>query len=219
MVLQIRWGRGNLGGVRCKHGCELKELDTDPEIVSTIREYLEGWHSGTALGEITVSDRLQQAVLQQTNLGWDSMLEGRISKEWARLQLRHYQLNGSRRNGARWATAIITKLLNVAWDQWEHRNGIAHASATSARELDPAVNRELEWLYRQGPRDLPVVDRVHFSRPIEELLEASGTVRRAWIRSVKIAWSRHHRRLQSTYQQERLVMARWLRLGTDQGEV
>ena len=137
-------------------------------------------------------------------------MEGRISTEWAALQLHYYQLLGSRRNGKRWAKALITKLFDVAWDQWEHRNGIAHAAATSTRDRDPATNRELEWLYRQGPRDLPRADRVHFRGSLEELLEAPGSVQRAWIRSVKIAWGRHQRSLQSTYQRERLVMAQWL---------
>ena len=52
-------------------------------------------------------------------------LYGRI--DWEQAQEAYYKWYRSRKSARRWTTALIQKLWNVAWDLWEHRNGIVHA--------------------------------------------------------------------------------------------
>jgi hypothetical protein len=36
----------------------------------------------------------------------------------------HFLWLGRRNTGKRWATALVVKLLEIAWDLWDHRNQI-----------------------------------------------------------------------------------------------
>jgi hypothetical protein len=63
--------------------------------------------------------------LQET-IGARQFFEGWTHHEWEKLQEQYYSGIKSRRSSKRWATALITKLWNVAWDLWEFRNGVFH---------------------------------------------------------------------------------------------
>jgi hypothetical protein len=54
------------------------------------------------------------------------MLEGWLSWEWESTQQAYYTFTHSRRTGKRWLIQLIKKLWSIAWDLWEHRNGILH---------------------------------------------------------------------------------------------
>jgi hypothetical protein len=54
------------------------------------------------------------------------LLEGWASFEWSIAQQEYYKLIGSLKSGKRWMIALIKKLWLIAWDMWEHRNGILH---------------------------------------------------------------------------------------------
>ena len=59
------------------------------------------------------------------------MLEGLPVVGWAEVQQRYFAWVKSKYSGRRWLSELIRKLWNVAWDLWEHRNGILHKSDTS----------------------------------------------------------------------------------------
>jgi hypothetical protein len=65
----------------------------------------------------------------QTTIGWRRFFEGWISHEWTKAQQAHYTSIKSLCTGKRWAVALIKKLWDIAWDLWEHRNGILHESS------------------------------------------------------------------------------------------
>ena len=50
----------------------------------------------------------------------------------------------------RWATALVLKLLDVAWDQWDHRISIANALQDSADAQ--RIDSEVEDQLRLGPQ-------------------------------------------------------------------
>jgi hypothetical protein len=54
------------------------------------------------------------------------MFEGRPHKKWREIQAKHCAESGIRQSSRRWVSALITKMLEIAWDLWEHRNGILH---------------------------------------------------------------------------------------------
>jgi hypothetical protein len=47
-----------------------------------------------------------------------------IAIEWAGVQEAHFIWLSCRNTGKRWATSLIVKLWEVAWDLWDHRNQI-----------------------------------------------------------------------------------------------
>jgi len=44
----------------------------------------------------------------------------------------------SRKTGKRWLTALIQKMWKVAWDLWEHRNGVRHEQENFITEVKQA---------------------------------------------------------------------------------
>ena len=51
---------------------------------------------------------------------------GRVARQFATLQQKHFTDKDSKQTGRRWTTEIIKKLTKVAWDMWDHRNDILH---------------------------------------------------------------------------------------------
>jgi hypothetical protein len=53
---------------------------------------------------------------------------GNISVLWQEIQAQYFQEIGKQNSGLRWTSALIQKILQVAWYQWEDRNAIPHNS-------------------------------------------------------------------------------------------
>ena len=67
---------------------------------------------------------LREVLELQDLLGWQPLLEGRPACGWAELQHCYLLWLGRRRSGRRWLTALIKKLWEITWAQWDHRNSI-----------------------------------------------------------------------------------------------
>jgi hypothetical protein len=65
----------------------------------------------------------------------------------------YYNSIRSNRNGRRWLSSIIKRLWNIAWDLWEHRNGVAHdkTDGLTAALLQQEVQNE----FQKGNASLP----------------------------------------------------------------
>jgi hypothetical protein len=106
---------------------EMGRLYTNPSITQVILQRLHDWKRHRPLRRIHgVTDALSQAIASQDKLGWGSFLEGGFSKYWRSTQERYILYSSSHKSSRQWATALILKLFNVAWDQWEHRNHFLH---------------------------------------------------------------------------------------------
>jgi hypothetical protein len=103
----------------------LRQLQTDPRITKVIIDGLNGWRQGE---EKRYNSRFsaEQAADYQTEMGWKHFFEGRLHKQWRVLQEQYFLQLAIQRSGKRWSGAIIKKLWDIAWDLWEHRNGILH---------------------------------------------------------------------------------------------
>ncbi len=56
----------------------------------------------------------------------------------------------------RWAAGLIKKVLEVVWDQWNHRNAVMQKELDKEqREEGQTLNMEIAWEFRIGPSDLP----------------------------------------------------------------
>jgi hypothetical protein len=86
------------------------------------------------------NDNYDQEVLNAVNIqhtsGWKNFFEGRPNILWSKLQSCYYTVAlKSRQSGKRWMTELIKKLWGVAWDLWEHRNGILHKKETQVHNI------------------------------------------------------------------------------------
>ena len=72
---------------------------------------------------------IQQAAREQTEIGWNLFLCGRISRKWREAQDRWLDRLYTRwkSNGSTWAAKLCTKCINFHHSLWDHRNDILHS--------------------------------------------------------------------------------------------
>ncbi len=69
---------------------------------------------------------LRAIVTASTHLGWDSLLEGRISAHWLTLVATFLLKTGRNLLPHAWGTQFITRLINIIHKQWIYRNLVIH---------------------------------------------------------------------------------------------
>jgi hypothetical protein len=175
----------------------LEKLHTANDIIHWIIQRLAEWRSSEPFSAAQ-SDMpgLLQAIAAQDRIGWLAFFEGCVAIEWAGVQEAHFVWLGRRNTGKRWATSLIVKLWEVAWDLWDHRNQIKKNLET-AQDI---VRREALVLaisseYAFGRSGLPQRDWRLFNRPLLSTLASSLHYLEAWLLfRVQTARSRKDRR-------------------------
>ncbi len=205
----------------------LKQLDTwmtsvstDPEIQDTILHYLKEWRNGgtTALED---TPNLISMVQTQFERGWQSFFEGWIPTGWEEAQQAYYAFVNSNRTGRRWTICLILKLWDIAWDLWEHRNGVLHEqnnvlTSSEIRQL----NQKVRSIYGQIQQAfLSPHDKYLLNLPLESLISKDYIYKKTWLIQAQAAWAAS--RLTSRANSSRTmmfnmkrVMRQWLQGGT-----
>ena len=189
----------------------MQQTNTLPLLREFLCRQLLRWKRGEDLQvDCSCPPLLLQAIQEQDMIGWDAFLEGRVSKLWAVVQHEHYTASGKRNTGQRWLSLLIRKLLDVAWDQWEHRCGQAHHQAEPAH--DHSIRQAVEEALRGGPGHLTGRDRQYFQFP--ERVWALPTSKKAgWLANVDAAFRRlefRNEQRRNSQQAERACMRAWL---------
>ena len=149
---------------------------------------------------------------EQSEIGWSNFLEGRLSSHWRYVMDQHYRRIGSKKNGKRWTTMLIQKVWEIAWDQWEHRNGILHDH--DHHLLTQRTDRLISELYEEA-QSIPHQRRpAHFNQPLEETLQTEFSIRKLWLQHATNAFDRFKRREEDLYGSMRRTMQTW-RVGTN----
>lgn len=155
---------------------------TDPRLTVMIISALRSCTSG--VNPSPPGDGYHALWQLQMEVGWQSLLEGRMVVGWSEAQDRYYRLQGlpSSRNGLRWLTLLLRKLLDIAWDQWEHRNGILHHQSEGIRhsELQQQVRQE----FQLGAHRTPALRRL-FSAGLPSILRRRTIQLEQWLELVQ----------------------------------
>ncbi len=93
--------------------------------------------------------------------------------EWSSAQQAYYTLMKSRRTGKRWVVSLIKKLCNIAWDLWEHQNGILHTETNLVSDAElRTLDRKIRSTFLQlQPMWLSAQDRHLLSTSLPRLLK------------------------------------------------
>jgi len=168
-------------------------------------EGLQAWRSGVPSTGATA------AFQAQSLLGWDVALDGWLAVDW-RLQQEDFWATWRRKKSSkRWITELIKKLWEVAWDMWEHRNGILHSSTPSSDEiLDSHINTKITLLHTASLCDLPRDAFTLFQTPLSKLLCHPRHYKEKWLASVEAAKERKRHHDFGAYLPEQRFMRRWL---------
>jgi hypothetical protein len=190
----------------------LLENSTHPEMAKAIIEYLDSWRNDTT-PTLYISQAWMRSVFDdQSLIGWRNMLEGFFTTSWQATQKIYFDRIGSARSPKRWTIALIQKMWEVAWNMWEHRNGILHDKEQSI--ILQSLNDTIRDEFRKGGQGLPKEARTLFSHGCSAVLNKSVEVRQQWVARVQLARSRAvlAQSLGQTFGKERQTMAKWLKL-------
>ncbi len=185
--------------------------NTQPGLRDAICSRLLAWKTNHSPPLSTSHFRgLQAALLSQDEIGWQFLLEGRVSNQWQGVQQQYYNWIASRKTGRRWVSLLIQKLWQVAWDQWEHRNGILHSLLVSNANTNQRRD-QIRSEHGRGPGQLPLQDHALFRIPMQTLLDASPGIQSAWLDNISSSRARAATRDAEGFSRERRFLQRWLR--------
>jgi hypothetical protein len=195
----------------------MSSVNTDPNIQSAILHYLQSWRNETT-ATIPLDSDIVQLIKKQNTLGCQQFFEGWIPVCWEEAQQSYYSLIRSHHTGRRWIISLIKKLWNVAWDLWEHCNGILHnkENITTTTELWLLHQRVQTQFHLLQHLPLPTVDRYLMSQPLEMLLKKDAPYLKTWLTQVeavvavgrKSEWANRHTTMLRNMS---WVMYHWLR--------
>ncbi len=148
---------------------------------------------------------IHNAFVQQTELGWDPVIQGHLSSLWkeaflanhtAKQHLSQQQLNSI---ADRWMNQLINQLWLFSKRIWKYRNSVVHGQAQQfylSKTLS-GLRKKVTALYSRFQSDpfmVPQARNFLFNKPLEATLAMDTESVRAWIRSVEEALlTREHR--------------------------
>jgi hypothetical protein len=207
---------------RCQHDTEniwdkslsnlkdwMLQHDTHPEVARVIIEGLRAWRSDKESIKYSTVEWVNELVMQQNQMGWRNFFEGMLSTNWQLAQNAYFQQIGSRKSSKRWATAIIRKMWQIAWDLWEHRNGFLHDKNTGIHSQ--TINKLIQLEFQKGWSTLDRETRALF-RPGNELISQKPLeVREQWVKRVQAARLKSETAIHTAFHAERAFMSAWLK--------
>ena len=190
---------------------------TMPQLRIAILAGLSHWRNPLLERRTSSVNAIQQAVELQDKIGWYQFVMGQMGYLWKGIQQEYLEFLGRRNTGRKWVRELIKKFWGIAWDMWEHRNGILHDTITPAKlqkiaQADIRVREEFAiGIIGLLPRDLHWV-----SQPIAVVLRYDLQVKAQWLESVALARERYtarHELNHATMRMQRDLMDQWLTQG------
>ena len=132
--------------------------------------------------EFVVDTQVASAVEEQTEIGWDNFMFGRIATQWKKVA----QRPGTDWDPDRWAVNTVTAVLQALLILWKKRNTLVHGTEgeTSKLELE-RVQRMIEKVYLEiGPRGKKEHEWL-FNRSLAERETENYTQKIAWLDGVR----------------------------------
>lgn len=187
----------------------MENNNTDPQLNKSIISNLRTWY----FEQETDQEQTNTNEQQQKRIGWDFFIEGWIGIQWRRPQSRYLESIKSKTSVRRWVGALIVKLWEVAWDLWEHRNGVEHAHATQDLHLNlnDQIRREVEDFRADEYPDMIYMFR---ESELDKIYESTIGYKRSWLRNVAGARAKGRRRIDNPeIRQMRQTMRQFLNIG------
>jgi hypothetical protein len=204
---------------------EMGDKFTAPDITAIIGKRLRQWrkHSeGYTIDQETPLPRYYKndefgtkaAVTEQDRIGWYNLLLGRMSTKWMDAQQKYLESIGKRTTGRRWTIAIISKLWDIAWDMWQHRNHIKHNTLHPRKQQEMnIIGQQVAELYEQGSSGFLSRDKSLFQKSLATIQKGNGHEQEQWITSVRLAHQRAEAATAGRHTSmttERSLMETWL---------
>ena len=133
---------------------------------------------------------------EQSNIGWDHFIRGKLSGEWAQLQYSYAKQYGLLKTSEGWLITLIKLLANSSFTLWDIRNGCRHGHdpVSIAQAAQVQAHRELRTIYHLRDEVLPQ-DRhlfrtnveLHLTEPVHQIRDWLTHNKQLIVFSVKTA--------------------------------
>jgi hypothetical protein len=130
---------------------KLDELKTDPQLARLLVYKMRLVLARGNTSHRMAHEHLRAVSISQSIIGWDQILKGRFSVEWARAQGQFAQrARHPTGNGCEWTTCMADFMLEQWWKLWTSRNEDRHGRdyATQLQAANRQALRELEQFYQ-----------------------------------------------------------------------
>lgn len=167
----------------------MEDNNASPAIQSSVINHLRTWQSQTNFIFVDNSNLLaEQAIEEQTSIGWNNFLCGFISNQWRELQQQHLTESGSRKSAILWISRFQRRIWEIPWSLWQHRNGFLHNDGTTIHFQETvAINNEIRAEYATKGRGLPASYLHLYRMPLDTILKLPIFTKREWLLSVWVA--------------------------------
>ena len=189
--------------MRCQHGTRKKWREsTKGEMVKAgkhartsiemVEAFVGGWFHWLDTGQppdcTGFPTDIQEAISTQTRLGWDQVINGRITKKWASLRPSSPSTRLATPTGNATTTTWTLDILDVLWKQWftvwEARNKTVHGNTQTERQRKQRTETEqkIKDIYARKSDYLPS-EQALLCNTAEEFIATKGlTTLQNWVR-------------------------------------
>ncbi|CAJ1966203.1 unnamed protein product [Cylindrotheca closterium] len=169
---------------------------TDPAIKHAILHLFQGVCDLLLPCSRLVPVRLRRAFLSQQHIGYQGLLEGRLSVQLAALQEQYLQSRWSQRSPTLWVSRLSHQLILLGFYMWEHRNLVQHSEDNGQlRERSRLVNDGIHSQFDMGPTDLPKVVQRMLAVKHGTVLNKPLVDREEWLKLVRMERKAYRRAL------------------------
>jgi hypothetical protein len=196
-------------------GKVLTAAHTPKPLTACILNGIQSWNTGQVIDCAfpTTADEVRQVTLEQTQIGWEHLLRGRISKRW-QVAFLHFQPESDKKRDTKattWARKLIAALWEYSFAIWEARNKTVHGQTEAAKESKALkelwrTTRQLYCSFETDPHVIPSNTNHLFDEPLLITQILPATTLRCWILSAQeaIAMQAYRDSIQQTRQKELL---------------
>ena len=133
--------------------------------------------------------RFQRLAEEQDMIGWDNFTEGKISKEFRRIQHEYLVSIDSRKTALHWTAQLISKLLLLVHTQWVYRNAIVHKRTKDGlkRKEGAYICSKIHQEFALGANQLDKDDKFLMESTEQDILALSGVHTKIWLRAIATA--------------------------------
>ena len=125
----------------------------------------------------------------QDIIGWRRFMEGMISRHIVERQLDYFKMKGIQWQLNRWATGLVTRLLEITHGQWLYRNVVVHdhKAGRLAVVQKERILVEIEEQQSRGEEGLLEEHRYLLDVNLDNLGETDGVGHEYWLLAIRAA--------------------------------
>ena len=173
---------------------------THPVVCIAIISGVQAWLDNKAPPKIHIlipnaSTHLIKAYEQQTEIGWDHFVRGRLSIQWSYLcqhYLDQHNISSTKMTSDRWGRQLISINWESVLKLWERRNIEEHGDTTEEQNV---ITKNKLLLEAKNIQDANIaisyVDRDILYRPIDVLVQYTISNLLAWVRNARYIVNTH----------------------------